>query len=385
MDICENPVKENSRGMLNIELTTTALCDMNCTYCFEGVKSNPKKLDDFETLTGRIREVLDTDWFKENYDFCALTFWGGEPTLNYNYIRKVFDAFSKDDRIEFHMYSNGYNIENMKKVVEYDNCPIDKFSIQISYDGRIINDLYRLNNAGKTTTDNVMQTFNYLANKGIKCYFKSTVPNGAENKLYDTWLNFYDLHQQYKDYKNVNISFSPTLDYSMSSGSNMGAEAALNSFRSEIIKIAKKEIEFFEENNRHLMSWFAGSNTKTNCSAGLNLSAIGVDGSVYACHGAMYSDKKDELQATNIYDSDFINKLKQFNDGFAPHINTVSEECKNCVATTCIVCPVSSYNLSTKDDFYDKWTDRGINGLCKFYQAFGEIDRSVQNYLHNRS
>ena len=60
MGVCENPLKEGSRGKLTLELTTSALCDMNCTYCFEGVKSNPKKLEDLDLLIKRVNEIVDS-------------------------------------------------------------------------------------------------------------------------------------------------------------------------------------------------------------------------------------------------------------------------------------------------------------------------------------
>jgi hypothetical protein len=46
-----------------------------------------------------------------------------------------------------------------------------------------------------------------------------------------------------------------------------------------------------------------------------------------------------------------------------------------------MVCPVSSFDLSKKEDHFDRWHDRWVNNMCGFFKAFGEIDRSVQRYL----
>ena len=35
-----------NKKTFTFEITTTALCDMKCAYCFEGEKINPKKLND---------------------------------------------------------------------------------------------------------------------------------------------------------------------------------------------------------------------------------------------------------------------------------------------------------------------------------------------------
>lgn len=380
MGTCENPINKNNRGTLTFELTTTALCDLNCTYCFEGVKSNPKKLQDLDILIKRINEMLEFDWFKENYTDLSISFWGGEPTLNYNYIIKIIDAFKSDDRVKFHMYSNGYNIENMKKVL--DNVDYSKFEIQISYDGRLINDIFRITHTKNSSADKVLETFKYIAEKGINVFFKSTIPNNSINYLFETWLNFEQLHNEYKDFKNVRISFAPTIDYTMIPSEEEKKEK-VQVFREQILKIAKKELEFYKENNRFLMTWFGSKNDKTNCSAGFNMVSIDVDGKSYACHGALYSKDKQELNSSSIFEDNFINKIKEFNDNFEPAIHNVSEVCKGCVATMCMICPVSSFSASKETAFMNKWTDRQVNGLCEFYQTFGEIDRSVQNYLRS--
>lgn len=376
--ICENPVNKENRGNLTIELTTTALCDLNCTYCFEGVKSNPKKLQDLELLAKRLKEILNSEWFKTNYSSLQISFWGGEPTLNHNYITKIINEFKDYKEVRFQMYSNGYNIENMKKVV--DNVDCSKFNIQISYDGRIINDHYRLTRSGKSSADLVLKTFKYLADKGIDTHLKSTIPGSALKYINETWDNFLELKEEYKDYKNVKINFAPTLDYSMlPSDDDKAKEVQL--FREQILKVAKKEIQFYKENGYFLMSWFGKGNDKSNCSAGLNMISIDVDGKSYVCHGALYIKNKEDLSSSSIFEDDFINKIKDFNDSFEGSIKNVPEACKKCVATTCIVCPVNTFQLSKKESVKDKWEDRAVNGLCEFYQAFGEIDRSIQRYL----
>lgn len=381
LDLCQSPKPTVKRGALVIELTTNALCDLNCTYCFEGAKTDKRRLEDIDLLMKRIDEVLASSWFEENYTDCQITFWGGEPTLNTGYIIQIMDRYSKDDRINFHMYTNGFNIKNMTRIVN--NVDYSKLSIQISYDGDWINDIFRLTNAGTSSKKQVLNTLQYLADKGINVSLKSTLPTTAMKNLVKTWLSFEKLYYHYKEYKNVHISFAPTIDYSMNRV-DQDAGGNVDLFREQILLIAKKEIEFALTEDRHLMSWFNGSDRKSNCSAGLNFIAVDVDGQSYACHGALYADDKEALRSSTIYDDDFINKVSTFNDSFEQSLTRVPEVCKTCVATTCIVCPVQTFEVSKKETFEEKWEDRGVNGLCKYYQAFGEIDRSVQKYLQSK-
>jgi radical SAM protein with 4Fe4S-binding SPASM domain len=131
---------------------------------------------------------------------------------------------------------------------------------------------------------------------------------------------------------------------------------------------SKENLKMAKENNMRL-------------SARLS-SVIDVDGNSYACHGVLYSKNKDKLKSSSIFDNDFINNIKEFNDSFESSVKNVPEACKKCVATTCIVCPVNTFNISKKESTKEKWEDRAVNGLCEFYQAFGEIDRSIQKYLN---
>ena len=91
-----------------IEITTSALCNLSCTYCFEGEKTDKRRLDDkYEIVVKRIYEMLVSAWFKENYDRLNLSFWGGEPTLNQNLIVDIINEFKDNEKIKFHMYTNG--------------------------------------------------------------------------------------------------------------------------------------------------------------------------------------------------------------------------------------------------------------------------------------
>ncbi len=371
---------DGTRGAFTLELTTSALCDLDCTYCFEGAKTNKARLEQLDLLIQRIYEILNFDWFKEKYNGMSISFWGGEPTLNPHYIIKIMNEFQHRDDVKFHMYSNGFNRKNMATIIE--NVDTSKFEIQISYDGKAINDRFRLTKNGKTTSEMVIENFEWLADQGVTVFFKSTVPSSAIHLLYDVWQDFAEKYDRYKEKygDKVRVSFAPTVDYTMTPSEDAKAEK-VKVFRDQMLKIAKCEIEFFKKNGHHLCTWFAAGDSKSNCSAGLNMMSVDVDGKTYACHGALYSDGKEQMRSSSIFDENFLNSIKTFHDSFEKPVNTVSDVCKECVATMCMICPVSTYELSKEESFFDRWGDRQINGLCSFYQTFGEIDRTVQRYL----
>lgn len=366
------------RGTFTLEITTTALCDLSCTYCFEGEKTDKRRLDnDLPIIFKRIDELLaDEEWFQYHYDSLNISFWGGEPTLNPNFIIEIMNRYRDNENIEFHIYTNGFNLKNITKIL--DNVDTSRLQIQVSYDGKLINDKYRLTKNKMATSNQVLNTLYELSQRNVSLSLKSTLPIENMETLSSTWLEFQQLYEMFaKKCPNFHVSYSPTIDY-VTKVSDEEKEAALKVFREEFMKIARYEVEFYKKYQRHLCSWFGGEDKRKHCSAGLNMAAIDQTGDLLACHGAIYSPHKEELKSATIKDDDFLAKLKAFSRGFEKPTSKIAKSCQDCVATTCMICPVVSFEKSQKEDYYDKWLDNWSNNLCSFFKTFGEIDRAVQ-------
>jgi len=367
------------RNFFTLEITTSALCNLGCTYCFEGEKVNKQRLDDkLDVLKVRIYELLNSEWLKENYDGLNISFWGGEPTLNPDLIVNIMQEFQDRDDCDFHLYTNAYDRRRLDKIL--DNVNTSKLNVQISYDGKSINDMFRLTLTGKTTSAEVVENMEYFAKKGIAISLKSTIPLKSMSGLHKTWLDFKQLRDRFIQYPNILVTYSPTIDY-VDEIPKENHPQLIENFRNEMLKIAKEEIVFFKENGYHLCSWFNGSDTKVHCSSGANMHAIDVDGNTYACHGSLYSPNKEAMKGGTITDPNFVDNVAKMSKLYSIPIRSVSDVCKDCVATTCMICPVASLDNSKKEEFFDRWTDRWVNNMCGFYKAFGEIDRTVQSYL----
>lgn len=369
---------QKKQSYFTLEITTTALCDLGCTYCFEGAKTDVAKLDDdIELIFKRIDSILNDDlWFKKKYEALNISFWGGEPTLNPKFIVAIMNRYKSHDLVGFHIYTNAFNINNLNQII--DNVQTSKLKIQVSYDGREINDAYRLSKNKKATSNQVLNNLYILAQKGLDVSVKSTLPIENMETLFNSWTEFKEIQEMlWKVDKNININYAPTIDY-VKKISDENKESSLGVFRKQFLMIAQQEMEFFKQHNRYLCSWFGGEDNRKHCGAGLNIAAIDQRGNLYACHGAIYSSKKQELITTSIYDDDFIEKLATSSKSYEKPLKKISSVCDECVATTCTICPVISHEKSEKADFFDKWTDNWVNNLCGFFKTFGEIDRAVQ-------
>lgn len=370
------------KGYFNLEITTSALCDLSCTYCFEGEKVDPARLDgDLPLIFKRIDAILDNkEWFQEKYSGLNISLWGGEPTLNPGFIVTLMKKYQHHDNVDFHLYTNAFNMKNMNKIIEH--VDLSKLRVQVSYDGRAINDNFRLSKNKKTSSNQVINNLYELARRGVNVSVKSTLPIDSMENIYSCWTDFYDIQELlWKVSPTININYAPTVDY-ITKFTLEEKQGAIEEFRKQFLKIAKREIEFYREHGRYLCSWFGGDDNRKHCAAGYNMAAIDQRGNLYACHGAIYSKHKEELAHTDIYDDDFVEKLIAYTSKFEKPLQSTAKECQECVATTCMICPVASHEKSDKEEFFDKWKDNWVNELCGFFKTFGEIDRAVQKYVY---
>ncbi len=369
------------KNQFTLEITTTALCNMGCTYCFEGVKTNTQRLDDkVDILKKRIYEFLESKFFLEKYGDLNISFWGGEPSLNNKLIIDIMQEFQNLDNVSFHIYSNGYNRKRLEDI--FDNVNTEKLHVQISYDGQEISDKFRVTHSGKPTSKQVVENIEYFSNKGINLSLKSTIPLKSMKGIYRTWLDFKQLHDKLNSIKNIRVNYAPTIDY-VEEIPRENLDELIQSFRTEMLKVAKEEISFYKEHGYHLCSWFSGSDEKTHCSSGANMHAIDVDGKSYACHGSIYSPNKELMKGGDIVEDSFVQDIAKMSEAYSYNIREMNDTCKGCVATTCMICPVSSLDNSKKENYFERWTDRWVNNMCGFFKTFGEIDRSVTKYLKN--
>ena len=103
------------KSAIGIEITTSSGCNCNCLYCFE--TSHCTKVDHEEEA--RQLKLLD-DYcsrfdLNEN-DSLRITFWGGEPMMNLEYIKKIISTTIKYEFVNYYMYSNGTLFDSFREL-----------------------------------------------------------------------------------------------------------------------------------------------------------------------------------------------------------------------------------------------------------------------------
>jgi len=291
------------------------------------------------------------------------------------------NEFRDHEKIVFHLYTNGYDRRRLEQIT--DIAPEGKLAVQISYDGKNITDDFRILKTGKSSAQKVLDNIYYFSRKNINLSLKSTIPLKSVDNILSTWEDFEKIYYDLKgESNNTSVTYAPTIDY-IDIMDKEESEYILRRFEEEFTKVARKEINFHKENGHYLCSWFGSSDNRVTCSAGADMVAIDVDGKSYACHGALYVEDKTELISSDIKSKNFVEdvikycesiKEKEFN-------KKIPQPCIDCVATTCTICPVASYETSKEGDFESRWGDRWVTEMCGFYKPFGKIDRAVQKYI----
>lgn len=343
--------------MISLELEVASHCNMNCKYCFEGYKA-PKDMEfDIDDL------IKFYSSFEE--DKC-ITFWGGEPTLNIELMDNVLASnIFKSARL----YTNGY--KNIKKLCDLVNKYNEiHWDVQFSYDGNPIHDLYRLDKNGNPTSEKVLQNSYYFREKcpDTSISFKATLPIEAIEHFPESWLAYKELQKDFP-----HIGYFPTLDHHKDDINKDDMEK----FYKSLIKISKMEKDYYKENGKFLFNWFDNySEGKKMCAAGKTMIIVDLKGDVYPCHGALYSENKEDFKFGNIYE---FEKVKNSMENHKKNgLKDLPKKCGNCPATNCQVCNITRYNHSTKCGYFERYEDRfSQKNQCKMFEIAGLVNRAL--------
>lgn len=364
-------MKNNSEKQLEefvFELTTTQACNFVCSYCFE----NDCKIPSDNEITNRIDEVIERMKYifdgllKSEFGSIKINFWGGEPTLNIDVIKKVVDAFEDDERISFFIFTNGSLIEKLLPILLRVK---QRFQVQLSYDGEPVN-FRRKSKTGSYTTEIVRKAMQILHQNGIKFQIKSTIAYSDYHHLPEVWDDFKHIRETYGNH----INYSVTVDYH-----HIEFDKYKDQIETALISVAKKELEYHKKTNSFLSNIFIPS--KKYCGCGKTMLTIDVDGKAYYCHGCIYSDEKENFQFGNLFEKYFLEKIIANYEDFYDN-QPVIDDCEKCVALTCLRCNVTKYESSDKIYFRDRWYDfSSQKELCKYYKLAGRIGRAMLNIL----
>ena len=359
-------------------------CNFRCNYCsipFDGSRFKPEHIDKF---IDKLKFLLESKSF--NYDTIRVAFFGGEPTLNYDDILKITEAFRNNDRVIFFLYTNGYKYrQKIWDLLESFKSSFvgrePKFLTQISYDGLASHNVDRVLKSSKQTALEVKETIFEMAKRRIPFQVHPTIAAKNFDKLSENYFEF----KRMSEILGMEFNYSPTIDYLTHYKFNKQELQSLKeTLKLEFNKIAQDNIKSYNGNFR--FGWF--NPNKAICCAGNGYVGIELDGTVVPCHGCFGMATNDrELNITHLDEPNqiFMETLLKSSAQYSRALEFMPDECINCKTHYCLKCNAAKYansRISTKVIStkvvgpeglkYLKWTDyTNQPSLCELYKFIG--------------
>ncbi|ASJ17229.1 hypothetical protein A3L04_09195 [Thermococcus chitonophagus] len=269
-------------GSLNI----SQACNFSCIYCYadRGLYGNYKpKLMNFEIAKKSVDLLL-----QKSNKVTIITFFGGEPLLNFETIKEVVkyakrraNILNKD--VVFTITTNGYLLT--PEIADF--LLENNFDINISLDG------YReLHNKNRPLADG-SPTYDVVASN-IKYTLKRAKELGRFRGIsIKATLMPDQVKEAYRVYKHIKKEFNPpiiAIGFATLSNGAM-SKKHVDMYLKELRKIAIDEVRTFGELNRILFGDFvlqltdiySGKIKAQHCGAGFGSIAIDVEGDIYPC------------------------------------------------------------------------------------------------------
>lgn len=302
------PVGQKDISKMNLDINTIKInmcncCNLKCKYCFanEGTYNHKSQFISRETCDNILKFI------GQNPTVEYVTFFGGEPFLNYKLIQYMCEKIYKEyPHVKFLIQTNGTIMNDEIRDI------IKKYNLQItlSIDGaEEDNNRNRIYKNGKGTFRNIVSNFidlkQYIVAIEATWDGKSTVSKLEISKyLYSLFncdrISICDLFGSKKKFENMNLELNEILE------NPYYANNELKKFISNFV--SKKENSSF-------------------CSAGSGLLQIDVDGSIYPCH--LLIEKKDKYCLGNVNKID-LDYLLQKRELFLNNMKKDNEKCRNC-------------------------------------------------------
>lgn len=316
-------------------LCVTHRCNLSCVYCYQNNKSNTRMTIDIAKKC--IDEIFRS--IPEHTEIIEISFIGGEPLLEMDLIKVVYDYATKnypDSRLRFFATTNGTTLSEDDK--DWFRARKNKFILGLSLDGTPhTHNINRSNSFERIDIPFFVETW-------PKQGPKMTISKYTLNSLADDIIF---IHNQ--GFHNINgVNFAEG-DF------DWGSEDELNALSKQL----KKLLDFYTENYQlNLDQMFgkhielcAGEGNKAGrtCGIGKNTIFYDVDGNKYPCTFVTpLTFSKREME--NISRIDLSNP-KEFIDEYCVNNCYIYPVCNTCSGANYLVNHSFSERIKTRCDF----------------------------------
>lgn len=320
-------IAENVWGLY---LFVSQECNLKCTYCYghEGEYGQRGRMD--ETT---LRHTFET-YFGEGGNRHNVTFFGGEPLMNFPLMKKAAalgETFRRDGRgdVSFGIVTNGTFYD--EEIAEFFRDHID--GATFSLDGPAdLNDSQRPakrgDNVYATATENIRKL---TADKRFGWAFRSIVTRAGYDRIGDIYADLERYGPGGIGIVNVDVPEDSPLYLN---------DEQYRRFIDQVIEINRKGLRSFIDGEQAvafeypfyiLFHFITRSHALYHCNAGTNLLAVTAEGDVYPCHRFVGEEK---FKMGNVADASLRQspRYREIRQAFVDATVDNREGCRDCWA-----------------------------------------------------
>lgn len=372
--------------MSMIALEVTQQCNLRCKYCvysdkYYYTRGYQSRAMSFDTAKKAIDYLLSHSEKSEN-KWLGISFYGGEPLLNFDLIKTCVEYTNKNRRnrdIIYSMTTNGTLLDD--KIVPFlmDN----NFSILVSIDGhKQFHNRNRVYKNGKGSFDRIMRNIMWIKEKYPSYYSKSI---GFVATLSPPFDSLSDIEQFFTHLLGTEETHSlrvgqpsaiNTTYYQQFKDSAVLDQSAVNSFVQRYIDIKvhkrKKVPKFlghlinesiFERiHNRSQGKLNSQINVGAFCIPGVTRCYVTSDGRYYPC------ERCNSIGSLNIGDVGLGIDLDKVIDIIAKANALMQEDCSDCWA--CRLCFMCYGMMEAKDNLSQEQKKKSCNIIRNMYNVY---------------
>ena len=294
-----------------ISLIMTENCNLQCSYCYEHFKSS--KMMEFPLAKKIIESELSSD---DDFEEVAFDFFGGEPFLAFETIKKLVEYFkikTFKKKFRFSASTNGTILTNEIKEWLVENRDI--FTVSLSFDGtKEMQDKNRSNSYDMIDT----HFFAKELNNGVG--LKMTISQATLNSLADGVLYCHDL-----GFCHIACTLACGINWSDKSNCDILKRELNKLINFYVFHPTIKPCSLLDYHIENVALPINGHAQKY-CGAGTRLKVYDINGEAHPCQYFLHLAIGDKVLDT---------KKIVFTDSFK--IENMDSKCQSCVAVN--VCP----------------------------------------------
>ncbi|GHU70139.1 radical SAM/SPASM domain Clo7bot peptide maturase [Bacteroidia bacterium] len=359
-EFCEDQAAYSTAG-LGLVLVPTAACNFDCHYCFETNKGGGKMNDK------TINNLFDFIKTHEDARELSITWYGGEPLLGFDTIKKILPRLKSEIKIPLKRHSmvtNGYYFSD--EIIDFfKEYPLNHIQITLDGNKERHDSIRKQKITGEGSFERIMSNIDKILIGLPETFLAIRVNIEKSNKQ-----DFYDLHQLLTSkYAGKNIDVHPgILRIDNETCTALACTAIgrdeVNEFDFEISKKQKLDDDLYP-------ALVLNSCCTATCT---NSYIIGSKGEIYKC----WNDVGDEKRAIgNIANKELSNPNLMYRYIVATKWYH-NEECKKCFYLPVCSSQCAYYRLRNQ-------YEGGQYNLCQCMQKTPEmLEKCLENFYYNQ-